>query len=139
MVICTVCSDHGLNVAYNVSRGYWYRQFSTTPAKLRKAASSCDICMATTTVLDAYADWDWDDEITKMNIASKPGVAMVLWWLDKSEKAERNVQLYSPEGNNKPPSPGLSISFYFLSVPIHQMAFDLLSKSLSLVFAPMLR
>lgn len=85
--------------------------------------------MATTTVLDAYADWDWDDEITKMDSASKPGVAMVLWWLDKNDKAERNVQLHSPEGNNKPTSPGLSISFYFLSVPIHQMAFDLLSKS----------
>lgn len=98
MVICTVYGDHGLNVAYNASQGCWHRQFSTTPAKLRKPASSCDICMATTTVLDAYADWNWDDEITKTDFASKPGVAMVLWWLDKNDKAERNVQLHSPEG-----------------------------------------
>lgn len=114
MVVCTVCGDHGLTVAYDPSRGFWHRFLSTTPAKLRKAASSCDICMATTTVLAAYHDWDWDEESTKMNFASKPGVAMVLRWMDKNNKAERNVELYSPEGTLS----CISSSFCFVLPPV---------------------
>lgn len=96
--ICTVCGDHALTIAYKPSRGYWHHLFSTIPAKLRMATLSCDICLATTTVLTEYADWDWDDESTKMHFASEPGLAMVLWWLDKKDKAERHIELYSPAG-----------------------------------------
>lgn len=87
--------------------------------------------MATTTVFAAYADWDWDDESTNINFASKPGIAMVLRWLDQNDKTERNVEFYSPEGNAT--FQGLSILLHFLFVPIHDASFNLLFSITNLV------
>lgn len=55
--------------------------------------------MATMTALAAYGQYGWEDG-TKLHFASKPGVAMALWWQDSSAKKTHNVQLHSREGKS---------------------------------------
>lgn len=97
--LCSLCNNHFLCDPTHISTGDWHCAFKTTPRRLWEAAETCLICRALTRALYAYKTPEWMEK-TRISVASKAGVPMVVWWIERAGAGYRSVrlQLFTPAG-----------------------------------------